>query len=505
MRASIVRWMPRQAIFILTDTQSTDMIGCYGRPEMKTPRLDQMATSGIRFDRAYTTQPVCGPARSALFTGLYPHSNGVLGNDMAPSLDTKTIGQRLSDAGIKTGYVGKWHLDGTDYFGNGICPEGWDPKYWFDGRCYLQSLSNQEEIEFSRLIPTADSMRAGGYDEKITMGHRSVNRAIEFIREHKDEDFFLTVSIDEPHHPFICPAEFLEEFEGFEFQLGENAFDELEDKPQVQRDWARHMNRYENPQSHHRNDAFYACNSYCDYEIGRVLDAIEENVPEALAIYTSDHGDMLGAHRITGKGPAMYEEVAKIPFLVRWKGSSLQGATIDRPVSHVDLVPTFLEYFDRDRPEILQGESLLSVLRHPAECQREVAFIEFNRFEVDHDGFGAYSPIRCIVTDRYKLAINLLDKDEFYDLEKDPGEIINRIDDPETLEIREALHDRIIAWMYETRDPMRGPHWLSRQWRKEEGSTWGGSTRPRPADGYNPHTLLYDTAEKIDRLEYDKA
>ena len=125
--------MPRQAIFILTDTQGSDVIGCYGRPEMRTPNIDRMATEGIRFDRAYSTQPVCGPARAALFTGLYPHSNGVLGNDMAPAIDAQTIGQRLTAVGIKTGYVGKWHLDGTDYFGNGICPEGWDPDYWFDG------------------------------------------------------------------------------------------------------------------------------------------------------------------------------------------------------------------------------------------------------------------------------------------------------------------------------------------------------------------------------------
>jgi len=496
--------MPRQAIFILTDTQSTDVIGCYGRPEMKTPHLDQMAASGVRFDRAYTTQPVCGPARSALFTGMYPHSNGVIGNDMAPCLDAKTIGQRLADAGVKTGYVGKWHLDGTDYFGNGICPEGWDSRYWFDGRRYLDSLANQEEIDFSRKVPTAQSMREGGYDETITMGHRSVSKAIEFIREHKDEDFFLTVSIDEPHHPFICPAEYLEAFEGFEFELGENAFDSLEDKPQSQRDWSKHVGGSGDPKGTHRNDAFFACNSYCDYEIGRVLKAIATDVPEALAVYTSDHGDMLGAHRLNGKGPAMYEEVAKIPFIVQWSGSAPKSVQLDRPISHIDLVPTFLEYFGVDAPEILQGESLLSTFRNPESCVREEVFIEFNRFEIDHDGFGAYSPIRCVATKRYKLAINLLDKDEFYDLEEDPQELRNRIDDAETAEIRDALHDRLIEWMGDTRDPLRGPHWKTREWRVASGSTWGGPTRPRPADGYNPHTLLYDTAEKIDKLVYDK-
>ena len=233
--------MPRQAIFILTDTQGTDVIGCYGRPEMKTPHIDRMASEGIRFDKAYSTQPVCGPARSAIFTGVYPHSNGVLGNDMAPALDMKTLGQRLLDLGVRTGFVGKWHLDGTDYFGNGICPDGWDPEYWFDGRCYLESLNDKRERDFSRRVPTAQDMRDEGFDEAFTMAHRSVDKAIDFIERYKDEDFFLVVSIDEPHHPFICPAEYLEAFEGFEYKLGANAKDDLADKPQSQRDWAEHV------------------------------------------------------------------------------------------------------------------------------------------------------------------------------------------------------------------------------------------------------------------------
>ncbi|MGY8694378.1 MAG: sulfatase-like hydrolase/transferase, partial [Verrucomicrobiia bacterium] len=193
--------MPRQAIFILTDTQGTDVIGCYGRSDMQTPHIDRMASEGIRFDRAYSTQPVCGPARSAIFTGMYPHSNGVLGNDMAPALDMKTLGQRLSDSGVRTGFVGKWHLDGTDYFGNGVCPDGWDPEYWFDGRCYLDSLKDKSERDFSRLVPTAQDMRDRGLDETFTMAHRSVDKAIGFIESYKDEDFFLVVSIDELHHP----------------------------------------------------------------------------------------------------------------------------------------------------------------------------------------------------------------------------------------------------------------------------------------------------------------
>ena len=131
--------------------------------------------------------------------------------------------------------------------------------------------------------------------------------------------------------------------------------------------------------------------------------------------------------------------------------------------------------------------------------------MEFNRFEIDHDGFGGFAPIRAVCEGRYKLSINLIDTDEFYDLERDPHELHNAINDPEYVKIRDRLQDAIIAWMGETRDPLRGPHWGRRAWRKIEKSSWGGPTRPRPFDeAYFPRTRLYEDAQEIDRFVYDK-
>ena len=118
----------RQIVLLMTDSTRQDMVSCYGNPDMRTPCLDALAERGVRYQNAYSCQPVCGPARSALFTGIYPHSNGSFGNCIALGANVKTIGQRLSDNGIRTAYVGKWHLDGGDYFGLGVCPEGWDRK-----------------------------------------------------------------------------------------------------------------------------------------------------------------------------------------------------------------------------------------------------------------------------------------------------------------------------------------------------------------------------------------
>ena len=112
----------RQIVFLMTDTTRSDMIGAYGNKDMKTPNLDRLASQGIRFDRAYTTQPVCGPARSCIFTGLYPHGTGSFTNSVPLWQGVKTIGEYLTPKGIHTAYIGKWHLDGGDYFGNGECP-----------------------------------------------------------------------------------------------------------------------------------------------------------------------------------------------------------------------------------------------------------------------------------------------------------------------------------------------------------------------------------------------
>src|SRR5690242_15360714 len=100
----------KQIVLIMTDTQRYDMVGCCGDTGLSTPHLDRLAREGLVFTRAYTCQPVCGPARSALFTGTYPHSNGCWANTMAPTILAKHVGQRLRDRGVRTAYIGKWHL-----------------------------------------------------------------------------------------------------------------------------------------------------------------------------------------------------------------------------------------------------------------------------------------------------------------------------------------------------------------------------------------------------------
>lgn len=482
----------RKIIVIMTDTQRWDMLGCYGNKGMITPNLDRLAEQGIRFERAYTTQPVCGPARSALFTGLFPHSNGSWGNSMPLGDNVKTIGQRLLDNGIHTAYIGKYHLDGGDYFGLGRCPDGWDSQYWYDMRNYLEELTDEERF----LSRSTAAMENEGITEEFTFGHRCSNRAIDFLQTHHHEDFFLVVSYDEPHHPYVCPEPYAAMYKDYEFPKSRNIWDTLENKPEHQKAWAGKTLHEDKDSLVIKNRYYFGCNSYVDYEIGRVLNAIEEYAPDALVIYTSDHGDFLHSHSLNNKGPAMYDDICRIPFLVKWPGVIPSGSVTESLVSHIDIVPTIMEAAGLELPKILEGKSLIKTLSNPADRTNDQIYMEFSRYEVDHDGFGGFQPIRAVFDGRHKLVINLLATDELYDLQTDPEEMKNLIHSEKHATIRNALHDNLLDWMNRTRDPFRGYYWERRPWRLDaRPATWDytGMTRQRENEEYEPRQLDYTT------------
>ena len=475
----------------MVDTQRTDMLGCYGNSGMKTPNLDQLSSEGLTFDSAYTCQPVCGPARSSIFTGLFPHSNGMWTNCAALGDNVKTIGQRLRDHAIHTAYIGKWHLDGGDYFGLGRCPDGWDENYWYDMRCYLEELTPEERMK-SR---NAAACRQNPITEDFTYAHRCSDRALRFLDHHSQEDFFLVVSYDEPHAPAICPEPFLSMYDTYQFPKSKNIWDTLENKPSHQKVWASQQPVEDKDNLDITNRQLLACNSFVDYEIGRVLDKIKETAPDAMIIYTSDHGDMLHSHGLFAKGPAPYEEITHIPLII--KNRLVQpGSRHGYPVSHIDLVPTILDYMGLSMPPWIEGKSMMPIFQDNAFRLNPYIFMEFGRYEVDHDGFGGYQPMRCVFDGRYKLCINLLSEDELYDLEKDPAEMNNLISDPQHELLRNQLHDVLLAWMNDTRDPFRGYYWERRPWRTDaRNASWPytGYTRQRENEDYEPRQLDYAT------------
>ena len=486
------------------------MIGAYGRPELCTPNIDRLAQTGTLFRRAYTTCPLCTPARAALFTGIYAHTAGPWTNNLPLGDNVKTMGQRFRDAGYHTAYSGKWHLDGHDYFGTGKCPDGWDTEFWYDGRCYLQELSEDEIRLWRHGLPSIEALRAHDIRPEFTWTHRVSNRAIDFLRQrsgsHVDgRPFLLVASYDEPHHPFTCPPEYAERFADYDYSLGPAGFDTLEGKPAHQREWAESA-----PAAVKdgvvRHPLYFGCNSFVDHEIGRVIDAAHEYAPEdTYILFTSDHGDMLGAHRLTGKGPVMYDEITRIPLIIEQPGGVGAGTVNESLVSHVDLLPTLLGLAGVDAPPILEGQSLAPQLRGEQDEAKPV-FLEFNRYEIEHDSWGGFQPVRCVIRGPHKLVINLHDTDELYDLDRDPGEVNNLIDDSGYSALRDDLHDALLQWMDDKRDPFRGPVWERRPWRAERRLRWRGLFRPRPADGYAPEVRDYDTGLPTQgvKVEYGK-
>ncbi len=480
---------PRQAVVLMTDATRRDMLNCYKLTGLQTPNLDRLAAEGVRFERAYTTQPVCTPARSALWTGLYPHSNGAWGNSMPLGDTVHTLGQRLNDHGIHCAHIGKWHLDGFDYFGTGKPAAGWDPKYWYDQRNYLTELT-PEERQRSR---DAKTNKDPDLEASFTFAHRVSTRALDFITKHKNEDFLLVVSYDEPHDPSLAPSKYTNLYAEYSFKRSLNVDDTLKNKPEEQRLWAGD-DLHKEVMPIRERDLFGAL-TFVDSEIGRVLDEIDKSVPGAMVMYTSDHGGMLKSHHLYGKGPAMYEEITNIPFLVRWKGVAPENTVSTVPVSHIDVSGTMMEFFGFEVPKVLEGGSMLETIKHPKHASRENVFIEWGRYEVDHDGFGGFQPIRCICDGRYKLSIHLLTSDELYDLENDPGEMYNLIDSEKHAALRNAMHDKLMDWMDLSRDPFRGYYWGRRAWRPDYPVSWEnhGMTRQRESDGYLPRELDYDT------------
>jgi uncharacterized sulfatase len=490
----------RRAIVVMTDSQRADMLGCYGHPAMKTPCLDRLAAEGLRFERAYCAQPVCGPARSTLFTGQFPHSTGCWANVMPLGETVRTVGQRLQDRGVHTAYIGKWHLDGGDYFGQGVCPPGWDPAWWYDMRTYLEELSPADRLRSRRRTTNQEGIPAS-----FTFGHRCADRAARFLERHGGEEFLLVVSFDEPHDPFLCPEPYASLYRDFEWPKTPDFYDELEDKPSHQQVWAESYGRRPRAQREAERRSYpdyLGCNSFVDFEIGRILDAADRWAPDALVIYTSDHGELLGAHGLWGKGPVAYDPITRIPFLVRGRGWIPAGVVHSHPISHADLTPTLLEYFAVSIPTLIEGRPLQPVLANPSVRLHEAAFIEFGRYETDHDGFGGFQPMRAVFDGRYKLVLNLLTSDELYDLQTDPWECINRINDSALAAVRDRLHDALLDWMNRTRDPFRGYAWRCRPWRAHAAPpSWedAGMTRQREEDPrYERRQLDYVTGLEMD-------
>jgi uncharacterized sulfatase len=491
-------------LIIMTDEQPVQTVRSYGNDWVSTPNLDALAESGTRFTRAYTSSPVCTPARAGLLSGIYSHNTGAWGNHLALGQDIRTIGHHFQSQGYRTVYIGKWHLDGLDYFGTGVCPQEFEDEFWYDGRRHLDYLGPEKgRLWRSQTLDSVQALEEHGVDREFTWGGQITNRALRFFDEAIDDDrpWMLIVSYDEPHHPWTCPPEFLKRFEAGAFPIPETFGTTFENKPFVQREWSEWLGLDEESLQYNQRMTF-AVTEFIDNEIGRVLQAAEGFEENTYVLFTSDHGHQLGAHRLLMKGPWMYEESIRVPFLLRGPGMKANHVA-DHIVSHIDVLPTLMDFCGLAIPPIMDGHSFAGIIGNGSNTSGHPnrAIVEFNRFQLDRDDFGAFYPIRCIVSGRHKLVVNLFAIDEFYDLVADPLERQNLIDDPAYEQIRDQLHRELLDWMYVRRDAFRTPQWERRPWSQERRFAFcKGKIRTTPLNGLGPDTRGYMTGLPI---EYD--
>lgn len=466
-------------VLIFTDTQRKDMLGCYGQPVCDTPSIDRLAAEGVRFERAYTASPVCTPARGAIFTGRYPSINGAWANDLPVYRHVPMMGELFRAAGCRAALTGKWHLDGSNYNGRGTADGGFEAPWWYDRVNHLASLPPGIRDLFKQKT-TAREMRAAGFGDEHAFGHCVADRAVDFLQRVGDEPFCLVVSFDEPHDPWMVPPRWWEKFSPGEIPGRPNYRAPLDHKPASQQARGRMIEEAHGPitwdQLVAKRLKFYGCNSYIDREVGRVVDAVDRlHADDTLIIYTSDHGDALGSHGLHDKGAFMYEETTNVPFIVRPpRGSGgPRGVVSHALVSHLDILPTFLDLAGIAPPDDMNGVSLRPLLDDPAAQVRDHAVIGFSRFERGIQKLEQFHPIRCITDGRWKLAVNLFETDELYDLQADPWELTNRIDDPSCAQARDGLHERLLEELDRSRDPMNTFRWGDRPWRRARRQPYG--------------------------------
>ncbi|HEV8130290.1 MAG TPA: sulfatase-like hydrolase/transferase [Acidobacteriota bacterium] len=419
--------LPDIAIF-LTDQQRADAMGIAGRPGLHTPAMDRLAQEGVRFTNAFCATPQCSPSRAALLSGRYPHRTGVMGNvearesaGQSAPLDPQisSLGKIFSQAGYQTAYFGKWHL------GNGPRLHGFDIDGSGDGRAVAAGV-----INFLNKRSAASGMR---------------------------RPLLLFVSWLNPHEIYQIAGQV--DTSGLRLaglSLPQSLSDDLSQKPVPQRLYLQE-DQGKPFRSYTANDwlryiAFYnSLVEKVDQEIGRVLQALRSQLPNVLVVFSSDHGDLGGAHGLPFKGPAMYEELVRVPLIISWPGK-IRPAVKDELVSNIDVLPTLCELAGLRPPESIDGVSLQPLLTGGRDTFKphEMIVSEY---------YGKQNwrvPIRMLRTNHWKYVRTLHYGEELYDLQHDPHELHNLATMGQQQETRKRLSERVERWMKQTQDPFLG-------------------------------------------------
>ncbi|MBT3374770.1 MAG: sulfatase-like hydrolase/transferase [Lentisphaerae bacterium] len=470
---------PLNVLWICTDQQRFDTLGCTGNAYVHTPNLDRLAREGVLFEQAYCQNPVCAPSRASFLTGRYPRTTRCRQNGQPIPESERLVPKLLHDQGYVCGLSGKLHLSPCR---PEACPgterridDGYDVFHWShhpnaDWPSNEYGLWLAEKGERYGGERTAQSRFVSiGMPEPLHQTTWCVEKALHFMQAsaRKKRPWLFSINIFDPHHSFDPPAEYLKRYASVidEIPLPNYVAGELDDKPSWQR--TDHAGAYGGKGGHaydkmsetdHRwiRAAYWAMVDLIDHQVGRLLDWLDESGERenTLVIFCSDHGEMLGDHGIYLKGPYFYDCGVHVPLIMSCPGLFGGGRRSSGLVELVDLAPTILELAGMVPQEGMQGRSLVPLLRGtaPLDTFREDVYCEFYGSNFYYEPSAQTTMLR---TERHKLTVaHGLGTGELYDLVVDPAETSNQWDNPDCLQAKADLLARLADRMAWTADPL---------------------------------------------------
>jgi arylsulfatase A-like enzyme len=427
-------------LFLMTDQMQAAVLR--DNHVCKTPNLDELARRGVRFERAYTPNAICSPARASLMTGLLPHNHGVLTVTHVVDDDQSRLraryphwAQRLKQAGYTTGHFGKWHVDrdlGPDRFGwDEVSDAGWQGKskansQW-SSEVFLEACGYRR-MRFAGVTDVPPEQRGVGVNTQA--GLDFLDRALT-----GDAPWACMVSVIEPHDPFICGREAFAQYDPESIELPASLTDEMGHKPGLYRRAQGTFSQMTRKDHQIAAACYYASVTEIDAQFGRLIDRIDRagQLENTLVVLTTDHGEHLGAHGLYCKNFCASEEVYNIPLILSGPGVKRRSVTSAR-VGLQDLCPTLCDLAGVEPIENADSRSFASLLAEPQEHEAR-----FNTGFAEYNGGRFNLTQRIYYRDDWKYVFNGFDYDELYNLSDDPGEMHNRIDDTECKELRRSM------------------------------------------------------------------
>lgn len=449
-------------LVIVADQLRYDCVGYAGKYPVKTPNLDKLSAMGTSFHHAYSPQPICCPARQSMMTSRRPERDGLLWNYgicletpwLAPKGEFWT--QELKKMGYRSSYVGKWHVSpnddptsfGYDEFLDDIEYDIYRKKI-FHGNAWKNEFLGETD-----LVPLAESRT-----------HWLAGRAADKIRKLSIERIPWHVRLDfpEPHLPCRPCREFADMYKPDEILEWDGFREDFVEKPYIQKQqtytWG--VEKYTWKEWSEIVARYYAIISQMDDAVGKVLKALEDTgqIENTLIMFTADHGDLCGSHRMMDKHYVLYDDVVRVPLIIAWPGRLPGGMDNEEFVMNcLDMGPTILEAAGGRKLEDKDGYSLIKMMKGYSDAEaRKEAVSTYNGQQ-----FGLYTQ-RMIRTKEWKYIWNTTDTDELYEMLEDPGELHNRIHDTGCAEIVSWCRRRLYEILKKEGDGLVRTAWMRDQ------------------------------------------